>query len=154
MTVFLRELRQNPFLFLTDMERAPERGYLAEDLWTPRKSLMVLSCLREAGGYPEHFIYRSVRHSHEQDTPIPRTVCFATIYNGRNDSRLENTVCMLVKTLPVYCSCDPKTTIQAYMTELSEQILSSMANDIFPFSDICAKYGINSDLVFCISGRA
>ena len=26
---------------------------------------------------------------------------FATIYNGRNDSRLENTVCMLVKTLPV-----------------------------------------------------
>ena len=73
---------------------------------------------------------------------------FATIYNGRNDSRLENTVCMLVKTLPVYCSCDPKVTIQAYMTELSEQILSSMANDIFPFSDICAKYGINSDLVF------
>ena len=55
---------------------------------------------------------------------------------------------MLVKTLPVYCSCDPKVTIQAYMTELSEQILSSMANDIFPFSDICAKYGINSDLVF------
>ena len=23
-----------------------------------------------------------------------------------------------------------------------------MANDIFPFSDICAKYGFNSDLVF------
>lgn len=55
---------------------------------------------------------------------------------------------MLVKTLPVYCSCDPKVTIQAYMTELSEQILSSMANDIFPFSDICAKYGINSDVLF------
>ena len=73
---------------------------------------------------------------------------FATIYNGRNDSRLENTVCMLVKTLPVYCSFDTKTTVQAYMTELSEQLLSSMANDIFPFSDICAKYGFNSDLVF------
>ena len=73
---------------------------------------------------------------------------FATIYNGRNDSRLENTVCMLVKTLPVYCSFDSNTTIQAYMTELSEQLLSSMANDIFPFSDICAKYGFNSDLVF------
>ena len=26
--------------------------------------------------------------------------------------------------------------------------MSSMANDIFPFSDICAKYGFNSDLVF------
>ena len=73
---------------------------------------------------------------------------FATIYNGRNDSRLENTVCMLVKTLPVYCNFEPKTTIQAYMAELSEQVMSSMANDIFPFSDICAKYGFNSDLVF------
>ncbi|MBD8993110.1 MAG: non-ribosomal peptide synthetase, partial [Blautia sp.] len=73
---------------------------------------------------------------------------FSTIYNGRNDSRLENTVCMLVKTLPVYCKFDPKTTVQAYMAELSEQMLSSMANDIFPFSDICAKYGLNSDLTF------
>ena len=43
---------------------------------------------------------------------------------------------------------EAKTTIQAYMTELSEQLLSSMANDIFPFSDICAKYGFNSDLTF------
>ena len=73
---------------------------------------------------------------------------FATIYNGRNDSRLENTVCMLVKTLPVYCSFEDKTSIQSYMNGLSEQLVSSMANDIFPFSDICAKYGLNSDLVF------
>ena len=82
------------------------------------------------------------RYSNSEDS------LFATIYNGRNDSRLENTVCMLVKTLPVYCSCDPKATIQTYMAELSEQLLSSMANDIFPFSDICAKYGFSSDLVF------
>ena len=61
----------------------------------------------------------------------------STIYNGRNDSRLENTVCMLVKTLPVYCKFDPKTTVQAYMAELSEQMLSSMAKriiSIFPDS--------------------
>ena len=50
---------------------------------------------------------------------------------------------MLVKTLPVYCKFEAKTTIQAYMTELSEQLLSSMANDIFPFSDICAKCNMN-----------
>lgn len=73
---------------------------------------------------------------------------FATIYNGRNDSRLENTVCMLVKTLPVYCIFDDKTTVSAYMSGLQEQLMDSMANDIFPFSDIVAKYGINSDLIF------
>lgn len=73
---------------------------------------------------------------------------FATIYNGRNDSRLENTVCMLVKTLPVYCMFDDKTTVSSYMSALQEQLMCSMANDIFPFSDIAAKYGINSDLIF------
>ena len=73
---------------------------------------------------------------------------FATIYNGRNDSRLENTICMLVKTLPVYCSFDQKTTINTYMMTLQNQLMESMANDIFPFSDIAAKYGITSDLIF------
>ena len=73
---------------------------------------------------------------------------FATIYNGRNDSRLENTICMLVKTLPVYCKFDDKTTVVSYMVSLQEQLMNSMANDIFPFSDIAAKYGITSDLIF------
>lgn len=73
---------------------------------------------------------------------------FATIYNGRNDSRLENTVCMLVKTLPVYCKFDDKTTVSSYMSELQKQLINSMANDIFPFADIAGKYGISSDLLF------
>ena len=73
---------------------------------------------------------------------------FATIYNGRNDSRLENTICMLVKTLPVYCRFDSKMPVNAYMMAVQEQMMNSMANDIFPFSDISAKYGITSDLIF------
>ena len=73
---------------------------------------------------------------------------FATIYNGRNDSRLENTICMLVKTLPVYCRFDGKMPVSAYLMAVQEQMMNSMANDIFPFSDIAAKYGITSDLIF------
>ena len=125
--------------------KTPERGYLSMPVDTG-ESLVLSAC--EKLGVTPNILFTGVfgilmsRYSNSEES------LFATIYNGRNDSRLENTVCMLVKTLPVYCSCDPKVTIQAYMTELSEQILSSMANDIFPFSDICAKYGINSDLVF------
>lgn len=73
---------------------------------------------------------------------------FTTIYNGRNDSRLENTICMLVKTLPVYVSFDSSTTVQSYMDRLNEQLMGSMANDIYPFADIAARYGISSDLIF------
>lgn len=73
---------------------------------------------------------------------------FATIYNGRNDSRLENTICMLVKTLPVYCRFDGKMPVSAYLMEVQNQMMDSMANDIFPFYEIAAKYGIASDLIF------
>ena len=123
----------------------PERGYLSKEMDT-RESVVLSAC--EKLGVTPNILFTGLfgvlmtRYSNSEDS------LFATIYNGRNDSRLENTVCMLVKTLPVYCSCDPKATIQTYMTELSEQLLSSMANDIFPFSDICAKYGFSSDLVF------
>ena len=113
--------------------KTPERGYLSMPVDTG-ESLVLSAC--EKLGVTPNILFTGVfgilmsRYSNSEES------LFATIYNGRNDSRLENTVCMLVKTLPVYCSCDPKVTIQAYMTELSEQILSSMANDIFPFSDI------------------
>ncbi|MCH5210846.1 MAG: amino acid adenylation domain-containing protein, partial [Oscillospiraceae bacterium] len=55
---------------------------------------------------------------------------------------------MLVKTLPVYCSFNDDTTVSEYMKGLQEQLMNSMANDIFPFSDIAAKYGISADLLF------
>ncbi len=131
---------------LPDMSgKDPEKGYLERKMDIAEDK--ILSCCEKLGVTP-NILFTGLfgilmsKYANSEDS------LFSTIYNGRNDSRLEDTVCMLVKTLPVYCSFEPKTTIQAYMTELSEQLLSSMANDIFPFSDICAKYGFNSDLTF------
>lgn len=125
--------------------KAPEKGYLEKTMGLKEEA--ILSYCEKLGVTPNIlftglFGILMAKYSNAEDSLL------STIYNGRNDSRLENTVCMLVKTLPVYCKFDPKTTVQAYMAELSEQMLSSMANDIFPFSDICAKYGLNSDLTF------
>lgn len=123
----------------------PEKGYTEKHIRISENK--ILSYCDKLGVTPNTlftglFGILMTKYSNSDDS------LFATIYNGRNDSRLENTVCMLVKTLPVYCSFENKTTIQAYMSKLSQQLVSSMANDIFPFSDICAKYGLNSDLVF------
>ena len=125
--------------------KLPKKGYLERPMNIGEEK--ILSCCEKLGVTPNIlftglFGILLTRYSNSEDS------LFSTIYNGRNDSRLENTVCMLVKTLTVYCKFDKDTTIQAYMTALSEQLLSSMANDIFPFSDICAKYGFSSDLVF------
>ena len=125
--------------------KVPEKGYTTRELKINEEK--ILSYCEKMGVTPNTlftglFGVLATKYSNSDDS------LFATIYNGRNDSRLENTVCMLVKTLPVYCAFEEKTTIQTYMTGISEQLMSSMANDIFPFYDIAAKYGINSDLVF------
>ena len=119
-------------------EKTPEKGITEREVNIPEEKIRAYC--EKVGVTPNTlftglFGILATKYSNSEDS------LFATIYNGRNDSRLENTVCMLVKTLPVYCAFEEKTTIQTYMAELSEQLMSSMANDIFPFYDICAKYG-------------
>ena len=77
---------------------------------------------------------------------------FAAIYDGRNDGRLERTVNMLVKTLPVYCSLEGEQTIADYLKQMKEQLMNSMANDLFSFAEISHKYGIRSDILFAYQG--
>ena len=126
-------------------EATPKKG-LAEYKMTVSKEAALELC--ERLGVTPNTLFTGVFGILMSRWSNAKEALFATIYNGRNDSRLENTICMLVKTLPVYCRFDDKTTVASYMASLQEQLMNSMANDIFPFSDIAAKYGITSDLIF------
>lgn len=77
---------------------------------------------------------------------------FTTIYNGRNDSRLADTVGMLVKTLPVYCNIDGERKIEDYLTETGEQLVNSMNADIYSFSEISRAYNLKADIMFAFQG--
>ena len=78
---------------------------------------------------------------------------FTTIYNGRSDSRLTQSIAMLVKTLPVSCSIvDEK--ITDYISAIGKQLMTSMANDIFSFAEISREYGITADVMFVYQGEA
>ena len=77
---------------------------------------------------------------------------FTTIYNGRNDSRLAQSVAMLVKTLPISCSIvDEK--ITEYIFQVGEQLMTSMTNDIYSFAEISREYSIAADVMFVYQGE-
>ena len=79
---------------------------------------------------------------------------FTTVYNGRSDSRTDNSVGMFVKTLPVYCGIDGQKTVLEYVRETGAQLLDSMENDIYSFAEISREYGVSSDVMFvCQDGR-
>lgn len=76
---------------------------------------------------------------------------FSTVYNGRMDSRVSNTVSMLVKTLPVLCEmseCSPRELI----SKVSDQLMNSMANDIYSFAEISREIGVQADVMFIYQG--
>ncbi|MBQ6131554.1 MAG: amino acid adenylation domain-containing protein, partial [Selenomonadaceae bacterium] len=78
---------------------------------------------------------------------------FTTIYNGRNDSRLAQSVGMFVKTLPVSCSIVGEKTVAQYVAEVGKQLLASMTHDIYSFAEISRDYGINADVMFAYQGE-
>ncbi len=79
---------------------------------------------------------------------------FTTVYNGRNDSRLASTVSMLVKTLPVLFGTDGETKITDLIPAVQEQLMNSMANDVYSFAEIASAYGIRSDVIFVYQGES
>lgn len=77
---------------------------------------------------------------------------YTTVYNGRSSSRLSNSVSMLVKTLPVLVHSSGNRIITDIIRETQEQLMNSMANDIFSFAEISAAYDIKSDIIFAYQG--
>ena len=75
---------------------------------------------------------------------------FTTIYHGRNDSRLSETVGMLVKTLPVYCNFAGST--EDCLAEIQRQLINSMNNDIYPFAQISHEFDIKADAMVIYQG--
>ena len=77
---------------------------------------------------------------------------YTTVYNGRSDSRLYNAVTMLVKTLPVLVHTEGSRSVADMIRETQEQLMGSMANDIYSFAEISAAYGIRADIIFAYQG--
>ncbi|MGN0154558.1 MAG: amino acid adenylation domain-containing protein, partial [Lachnospiraceae bacterium] len=77
---------------------------------------------------------------------------YTTIYNGRNDARLENSVSMLVKTIPVYCKTEGSLKIVDMLKTMKNHLFDSMANDLYSFGEISRAYNLPADILFAYQG--
>ena len=77
---------------------------------------------------------------------------FTTIYNGRGDSRLSSAFTMLVKTLPVLIRPSADATVTDFIRAIHDQLMGSMASDIYPFAEVTREFGIRSDVIFAFQG--
>lgn len=77
---------------------------------------------------------------------------YTTIYNGRNSSKVANTVSMLVKTLPVYVKYQEDDLILNILNETKTLLSDLQTNDLYSFADIAKDYDISSDIIFAYQG--
>ncbi|MBO7674915.1 MAG: amino acid adenylation domain-containing protein [Atopobiaceae bacterium] len=84
------------------------------------------------------------------DAEVP---VFTTIYNGRNDPRLANSVSMLVQTLPVSLECNDDDYVVSLVQTCRSFLTAAMANDLYGFNEIHQAYGIDGNMMFAYQGE-
>ena len=85
---------------------------------------------------------------------LARNDCvYTTVYNGRGDSRLTDSVGMFVHTLPVVCEPVPGESGREFVARIGRQIGDSMANDIFSFAEIARAFDVRADILFVYQGK-
>ena len=72
--------------------------------------------------------------------------------SGRHTSMTFNTAGMLVKTLALPVDIKSENNIAGYIRHLQEIFRNSVKNDVYPFSELAAKYGLANDFSFVYQG--
>ena len=80
------------------------------------------------------------------------SVVFAGIYNGRSDSRLMDTVAMLVKTIPIVAGTKAGETVTGHVKDMGIQLTDTQARDLYSFAEVSRQMGVNADVMFAYQG--
>ncbi|MFA5302467.1 MAG: condensation domain-containing protein, partial [Bacteroidales bacterium] len=75
-------------------------------------------------------------------------LCFCTAHHGRLDERVQESIGMFVKTLPVVVETDPKQTLEAYLKGIRTDMKALWTHQTYPFSDMVTHFGIAMDLTY------
>ncbi len=67
--------------------------------------------------------------------------------NGRHRDYLENAVGMYVNTIPIIIDCKNKA-VDEYLNDVSDLILESMSNTVYPFRLLRSEFDLNNDVIF------
>ena len=79
-------------------------------------------------------------------------VLFSTIYNGRTDKQLKNTVAMLVKTLPAYAKFTADTTVLDFLKAGQDQMTGCRQHTTYSYADIVTNLGLQCGTTFAWHG--
>ncbi len=82
-----------------------------------------------------------------------RNLLFATITNGRFSPDEQNTLAMMVKTLPFALKLDSDMSFKEYFEYVNREWVNTLSYSIYPLTNIVDKYGIVPEFVYSFDGK-
>lgn len=98
--------------------------------------------LRENALFLGAFSYALAKYTGQDES------LFCTVSNGRYNPGLENTMGMLVRTLPVYTKFNEEARSYDYLKEVQDAFFETMRNEQYSFAEMSKYYGIKKDIVY------
>ena len=77
---------------------------------------------------------------------------FTSIYNGRTRMETQRIMGMLVKTYPIYVTCEKDSKTTDFIRLVQKQIQELTANDLYSFEEAVHDFGVNADIMFAYQG--
>ena len=74
--------------------------------------------------------------------------CFTTINNGRHEERINDTVGMFVKTLPLCIKINENAETADFIDDVQNTFYDTMRHDCISFGDLVHDFGVNSNVSF------
>ena len=82
-----------------------------------------------------------------------RNLLFATITNGRFAPDEQNTLAMMVKTLPLSLKLDGDLSFKEYFDYINKEWVDTLSHSSYPLTEIVNKYGIVPEFLFAFDGK-
>lgn len=128
-----------------DLRGKLEDGSLAEE-FIPLDIKPYEKFCSQHGITPAHLFLAAVFYTVSRFTNN-RNVYLSTISNGRSDMRLTNCFGMFVKTLALGIEVEDITSLE-FVQKSKEVFTGSIENEIYPYAQLCAKYGYAPSFVY------
>ncbi|MGI6465210.1 MAG: amino acid adenylation domain-containing protein [Methanobacterium sp.] len=82
-----------------------------------------------------------------------RDILISTISNGRGNPLFQETVAMMVKTLPIALNIDSTLTVTEFFKEVQDTWLHVLKYDLYPFTLLSDKYDLFPEFLYAYHGK-
>ena len=82
-----------------------------------------------------------------------KNILISTLFNGRDNYKYQNTIGMLVKTLPIAFKTDRDMNIEDYFKFIADTWLNVLNHSSFNYVEVANKYGLYPDFLYAFHGK-